>query len=98
MHPQSTNWTPRTLSDDEFTVLFPVTRNADLAWQLGVSVPTVCRRARALGLSKDPDTRYAHVRKPKSEETRARMSTSQKGRTVSDETRAKMSAAQTGRV
>ncbi len=51
------------VTDDEFTALFPVTRDIDLMVMLGVTKSVVRRRAERLGLSKDP----AHVSHVKSE-------------------------------
>jgi len=45
-------WSPQML--DDFKRLFPITKNEDLVEYLGVSQRTIARKARELGLQKDP--------------------------------------------
>jgi hypothetical protein len=80
---------------DEFIAAYPTTGNAELAVRHGVSIPTILRWARRLGLRKTSEhwataQRQRMLGRRRTEATRAKLSSQAKGRTLSEETKAKI--------
>lgn len=80
---------------EEFVAAYPTTPNADLAARHGVSVVTVLKWARRLGLRKTPEhwaaaQRQRMLGRKRSKATRAKLSAQAKGRVISEETKVKI--------
>jgi hypothetical protein len=80
---------------DEFMAAYPTTVNAELAARYGVSVVTILKWARRLGLKKSPEhwaaaQRQRMLGRKRSEATRAKLSAKAKGRVITEETKAKI--------
>jgi hypothetical protein len=79
----------------EFISAYPATPNAELAARYGVSVVTILKWARRLGLRKTPEhwaaaQRQRMLGRKRSEATRAKLSAKAKGRIITEETKAKI--------
>src|SRR4051812_13218660 len=83
------------LMNEEFAAAYPTTDNASLAARHGVSIVTILRWARHLGLRKTPEhwataQRQRMVGRKLSELTRAKISAQARGRVMTQESRDKI--------
>jgi len=90
---------PRTMTDEEFITLYRTLPNKELCRILGKSQPTVTRRARLLGVTKDPEAANANKRgHKKSAAFSEAVAQRNRTRVWTDEQRQKLSAAHSGKV